>query len=71
MRAFDAEKTRVDDIDRSVYDQKGTGKPSFQVQSGLTPAIVNTIADEKNDPPWMRAFRQKCLKLYGDIPLPG
>ena len=71
MRTFDAEKSHIDDIDRSMYDQKGTMKPSFQVQSGLTPEILDTISDEKNDPPWMRAFRQNCLKLYGDIPLPG
>lgn len=71
MRAFEVEKSHVDDIDRSRYDTKGTRKPSFQVQSGLTSEILNIISDEKNDPDWMRAFRQECLALYNQIPLPG
>ena len=64
------EKTRIDDIDRSMYDQVGTEAPSFQVDSGLTKDIVATISQEKNDPAWMREFRLKSLALYNEIPVP-
>ena len=64
------EKTKIDDIDRSMYDQVGTEAPSFQVDSGLTKDIVATISQEKNDPAWMREFRLKSLALYNEIPVP-
>ncbi|MFV0413447.1 MAG: Fe-S cluster assembly protein SufB [Oscillospiraceae bacterium] len=70
MKAFEEEKTHVENIDRTIYDQKGTMAPAFTVNSGLTPEIVSTISDEKNDPAWMREFRQKALEVYNRTPLP-
>ena len=64
------EKTHIEDIDRSMYDQIGTEAPSFQVSSGLTKDIVQTISTEKNDPAWMRDFRLKSLELYDSLGLP-
>lgn len=70
MRSFEQEKTRVADIDRTMYDRVGTMAPAFQVQAGLTPEVVRTISKEKNDPAWMLDFRLKALALYQNIPLP-
>jgi len=54
----------------SMYDTKGVMAPKFKVDSGLTPEIISMISDEKNDPDWMREFRQKSLEVYNSTPLP-
>ena len=44
------EKSQVEDIDRSLYDFRNEEKDAYQVDAGLTPAIVEQISREKNDP---------------------
>lgn len=63
-------KTYVEDVDRSIYDVKDEVNASYQSHKGLTPEIVDEISREKNDPEWMREFRQNALKLYNSIQLP-
>ena len=58
------EKTYVADINRTVYDIKDDEKDFFRVEQGLTPAIVEQISREKNDPDWMREFRLKSLDIF-------
>ena len=70
MRSFEEEKSQVEDIDRSVYDIKDAVNASFEVNSGLTPEIVEKISEEKNDPEWMRVFRLKSLETYNKTPVP-
>ncbi|MDR3311374.1 MAG: Fe-S cluster assembly protein SufB [Oscillospiraceae bacterium] len=65
------EKKSVSEISRSVYDRKGKAAPKFKVQSGLTPEIIRTISDEKNDPDWMREFRLRSLEIYEETELPA
>ena len=60
----------ITEIVRDMYDTKGTMAPKYKVDSGLTPEIISTISDEKNDPAWMREFRQKSLEIYNSTPLP-
>lgn len=64
------EKTKVADIDRNMYDFRYDEKDAYKVKEGLTPAIVEQISKEKNDPEWMREFRLHCLDLYNQIPVP-
>ncbi len=71
MSRFDEEKTRVEAVDRSVYDIKDRVDPSFEVDSGLTAAIVEKISEEKHDPEWMRLFRLKALRTYNEMSLPA
>lgn len=71
MRAFETEKTAVEAADRSVYDIRDGANAAFEVDSGLTPAIVAQISAEKKDPEWMRLFRQKALRIYQKLPMPG
>lgn len=71
MSRFDQEKTRVEAMDRSVYDIKDRVDPSFEVDSGLTDAIVEKISEEKHDPEWMRLFRLKALRTYNELSLPA
>lgn len=64
------EKTKVEDIDRSVYDIRDEENDAYRMESGLTPAIVDKLSSEKNDPEWMREFRQQSLKIYNELNIP-
>lgn len=70
MRSFEEEKTNVAEIDRSVYDIKDKVDAGYEVNTGLTPEIVEEISRTKNDPAWMRAFRLKALELYNKLDTP-
>ena len=64
------EKTYVDDIDRSVYDIRDAEHDVYRMEAGLTPAIVEKLSQEKNDPVWMQKFRLHSLQIYNETPLP-
>ena len=64
------EKTYVEDINRSIYDIRNEEKDAYRVEEGLTPEIVAKISEEKNDPVWMRNFRQKSLQIYNELEVP-
>ncbi|QTQ14211.1 Fe-S cluster assembly protein SufB [Treponema parvum] len=63
-------KTKIDDINRNLYDFKDDESDFYRLSGGLTRETVETISKEKNDPEWMREFRLRSLKLYNKIPLP-
>ena len=52
------EKQQIADIDRSVYDIKDREDDFYKIDAGLTPALVEQISKEKNDPEWMKEFRR-------------
>ena len=56
------EKSQVEDINRSLYDFRYEEKDAYKVDAGLTPAIVEQISREKNDPDWMLELRLKSLE---------
>ena len=64
------EKTRLDDIDRSVYDIRDAENDAFRMEAGLTPEIVDKLSKEKNDPVWMQQFRLRALQIYNETPVP-
>ena len=64
------EKAYVDDIDRSVYDIRDAEHDAYRMEAGLTPAIVEKLSQEKNDPVWMQQFRLHSLQIYNETPLP-
>ena len=66
-----AEKTYVEDIDRSFYDFRFEDKDNYQVDSGLTEDIIRQISKEKGDPDWMLEFRLKSLKIFEETPMPN
>ena len=65
------EKTRVEAIDRSLYDFKDKLDPALIVDSGLTEDVVRQISKEKNDPEWMTEFRLKSLRTYNELGIPN
>lgn len=66
MAGTNEEKTYVEDIDRSIYDFRYDENNAYKVDEGLTPEIVRTISEEKNDPEWMRDFRLKSLEIFNN-----
>jgi Fe-S cluster assembly protein SufB len=42
----------------------------FRTERGLTHAVVDQIADHKNEPAWMREFRHKALDIFFAKPMP-
>ena len=65
------EKTRVDAIDRTMYDFKDKLDPAMIVDSGLTEKVVRQISLEKEDPEWMAEFRLEALKTYNSLDIPN
>ena len=63
-------KTKIDDVDRGVYDIKNKDNYDFKIKKGLTREIIEEISKQKNDPDWMRDFRLKALEVYEKLELP-
>ena len=64
------EKQQIADIDRSVYDIKDQEDDFYKIDAGLTPALVEQISKEKNDPEWMKEFRLHSLEIYNKLQVP-
>ncbi|MGI6217284.1 MAG: Fe-S cluster assembly protein SufB [Coriobacteriales bacterium] len=60
-------KTKVDDVDRSLYDFKKSEEGYERFADGLTPEIVRAISDRKNEPEWMLELRLKGLEKYHEM----
>ena len=65
-----AEKTYVQDVDRSFYDFRYEDRDSYKVESGLTEEIIREISREKNDPEWMLQFRLRSLEIFHSMEMP-
>ena len=57
-------------FDRSVYDIKDTETDAYKIDAGLTPALVEQISKEKNDPVWMQQFRLHSFQIYNELQVP-
>ncbi len=64
------EKQQIADIDRSIYDIKDREDDFYKIDAGLTPALVEQISKEKNDPEWMKEFRLHSLEIYNKLQVP-
>ena len=63
-------KTKIEEINRNIYDIKNKDEYEFKIKKGLTPEIIEEISKQKNDPEWMRSFRLKALEVYNKLELP-
>ena len=63
-------KTKLDEINRNIYDIKNRDDYEFKIKKGLTPQIIEEISVKKDDPKWMREFRRKALEVYNSLALP-
>lgn len=63
-------KTRVDEVDRNIYDFKNKDDYEFKMKKGLNKEIIEEISRQKNDPDWMRKIRLDALAMYDKLKLP-
>ncbi len=63
-------KTKLEEINRNIYDIKNKDNYDFKIAKGLTPDILEEISTQKGDPNWMREFRLKALEVYNNLSLP-
>lgn len=63
-------KTKVDEVDRNIYDFKNKDDYEFKMKKGLNKEIVEEISRQKNDPDWMRKIRLDALAMYDKLELP-
>ena len=63
-------KTKVDDINRSIYDITNGDIYDYKIKKGLTTEIVKEISSLKNEPAWMLEIRLKALETYNNLKLP-
>ena len=43
-------KTKINDINRNIYDFKKEDNYAYKIKKGLTPEIINEISNQKNEP---------------------
>ena len=65
-----SEKTKVEDINRNIYDIKNADDYDFKMQKGLNREIVTEISKMKNEPEWMLKIRLDALEMYNKLELP-
>ena len=63
-------KTKVDEVDRNIYDFKNKDDYEFKMKKGLKKEIIEEISRQKNDPDWMRKIRLDALAMYDKLKLP-
>ena len=63
-------KTKVQDINRNIYDIKNKDNYEFKMQKGINKEIVLEISKKKNEPSWMKEIRLKGLETYNKLELP-
>ena len=63
-------KTKLDEINRNIYDIKNKDEYEYKIKKGLTYDIVKEISDMKHEPKWMLDLRLKALEVYEKLDLP-
>ena len=63
-------KTKIDEINRNVYDIKNADNYDFKMEKGLNKQIVEEISKQKNEPEWMKKIRLNALETYNNLELP-
>ena len=61
-------KTKVEDINRNIYDIKNEDNYDFKMEKGINEEIVKEISKQKNEPEWMLEIRLKALETYKKMP---
>jgi len=63
-------KTKIDDVNRNIYDIKNKDEYDYKMQKGLDEGIVREISEMKKEPKWMLECRLKGLELYNKLEMP-
>lgn len=70
MGSAQSKKTRIDEIQRDLYNTYDSDTVGFSVKNGLTEDIVREISSEKNEPKWMLEHRLRSLEQFNKMELP-
>ncbi len=62
-------KSKIDDVDRGIYDIKDDVEYSFNSGGGITGDIVREISAQKDEPQWMLDIRLRALRIYDQMDL--
>ncbi len=63
-------KTKLEELDRNIYDIKNPDDYDFKAKKGLSREIVEEISKQKNEPKWVLDIRLKALETYDKLSLP-
>ena len=63
-------KTKLEEINRNIYEFKNPDEYEYKITKGLTKQIVEEISKQKNEPQWVLDIRLKALEAYNNLPLP-
>ena len=63
-------KSKIEDINRNIYDVKNEDEYDFKIKKGLSKDVIEEISKQKNDPEWMREIRLKALETYNNLEMP-
>ena len=63
-------KTKLEEINRNIYDIKNKDEYDFKIQKGLSKEIIEEISIQKKDPDWMKEIRLKALEVYESLEIP-
>ena len=64
------ETIKIPKITDSPYDFRYEENGFYRNKKGLTEEIVAKLSEDKNDPEWMKEFRQKSLQIYNSLSIP-
>ena len=63
-------KTKIEEIDRNIYDIRNPDEYEYKINKGLTEEIVREISRKKEEPKWVLDIRLKALELYYKLDMP-
>lgn len=64
------DKTKVEEINRNIYDIKNKDEYQYKMKKGLSREIIEEISRQKKEAKWMRDFRLKALETYEKLEMP-
>ena len=67
MTSTPEQLVREDGYKWGFYDEE---EALFKANKGLTPEIVQTISEMKDEPQWMREFRLNALERFNEMENP-
>ena len=62
-------KTKIEEVNRNIYDIKNKDEYSFKT-IGLTEDVIKEISKQKDEPDWMLDLRLKALDVYEKLDMP-
>jgi Fe-S cluster assembly protein SufB len=69
--ATDTKSPTLDPVGEiNKYDFRNEERYVFKARKGLSAEVVHQISDLKNEPQWMRDFRQRALQIFLSKPMP-